>query len=314
MRSLAFLLTALVITELSHALAEDADFAPKIYATRADGSPAWELATLKDYPYAYSPELSPDGTRVALDGWKEGENGSDAHILVVNLNDGSVEDLGRGAMPNWSADGTWIAYSNYAPNHGVYVRQVQGGMEELIEAGGWGIQWSPDGKRLAYARGGNLIIYDLATKTKHAVFPVNKPLPYQQIYWNCGWSPDSRRVCLKGDRRVPAVGQGNFRAFMRQVEIAVVAVDGEPQLKFCCDAGDVAEDVAWHPDGTRIVIPKAGQLYVLNPDTDDPPSLVPGLPADRTNAGMCWSRDGEILVFMSYRPRPQAARLILDAF
>jgi hypothetical protein len=62
------------------------------------------------------------------------------------------------------------------------------------------------------------------------------------------------------------------------------------------------------------VIPKAGQLYEFNPDSDDPPKLIPGLPADRTNAGMCWSRDGEILVFMSYRPRPRNARLILDVF
>lgn len=311
MKSLASLLTALFVMGPGATFAEDADFAPKIYATRADGSPAWELATVKDYPHAYSPELSPDGTRVALDGWKEGQNGSDAHILVVNLNDGAVEDLGRGAMPSWSADGTWIAYSNYAPNHGVYIRQVEGGMEELIEADGWGIQWSPDGKRLAYVRGGNLIVYDLAKKSKHAVFPEDQPLPYQQIYWNCGWSPDSKRVCFKGRRR-SAVVRG--RRLAAHDEIAIVTVDGDPQLKVSCDAADAAEDVAWHPGGTRIVIPKAGQLYELNPNTDGPPRLLPGLPADRTNAGMCWSRDGEILVFMSYRPRPQAPRLILDVF
>jgi Tol biopolymer transport system component len=304
MNSFTTLLTALATIGGGQALAQDVDFAPKVYATRADGTPAWELATLKDYPYAYSPELSPDGTRVALDGWKEGQNGTDAHILVVNLNDGSVADLGRGAMPSWSADGTWLAYSNYAPNHGVYIRQVQGGMEELIEAGGWGIQWSPDGKQLAYARGGNLVVYDLATKTKLAL-RLHDEAMYRQIYWNCGWSADSSRICFKGQRRST-----------NQDELAVVTMlHGQLiQWKVCCDAEDVAEDVAWHPDGTRIVIPKAGQLYEFNPDTDDPPKLIPGLPAGRTNAGMCWSRDGEILVFMSYRPRPQNARLILDVF
>jgi len=311
MRSLSLLLTSFMAIGLNQALAQDADFAPKVYATRADGSPAWELATVKDYAYAYSPELSPDGTRVALDGWKQGESGSAAHILVVNLNDGGVEDLGRGAMPSWSADGTWIAYSNYAPVHGVFIRQVQGGMEELIEAGGWGIQWSPDGKRLAYARGGNLIIYDLATKTKHAVFPENQPLPYGQIYWNCGWSPDSKRVCFKGRRRTAVV---DGRKVNSRDEIAIVTVDGDPQLKVCCDAADVAEDVSWHPDGNRVVIPKAGQLYELNPDSDDPPRLVPGPPADRTNAGMCWSRDGETLIFMSYRPRPVVVIERLNSF
>lgn len=303
MNSLATLLTALVITGPGQAPADDAEFAPKVYATRADGSPAWELATLKDYPYAYSPELSPDGTRVALDGWKEGQSGTDAHILVVNLNDGSVADLGRGAMPSWSADGTWLAYSNYAPNHGVYIRQVQGGMEELIEAGGWGIQWSPDGRQLAYARGGSLGVYDVVTKTKRALLPQDQGT-YRQIYWNCGWSPDARRICFKGQRRST-----------NKDVLTIVTLDGDAvRWKHCGDAEDVAEDVAWHPDGTRIVIPKAGQLFEFNPDSDDPPKLIPGLPADRTNAGMCWSRDGEILVFMSYRPRPQNARLILDVF
>jgi Tol biopolymer transport system component len=309
MKSLPVLLTAFIVTGPNQVLAEDVDFAPKIYATRADGNPAWELGTLKDFAYASCPELSPDGAWVAFNGWKEGANGGDSHIFVINLNDGAIEDLGHGSMPNWSADGAWLAYTNGGPNGGVYIRLVLGGLDELIDAAGWGIQWSPDGKRLAYGRGGNLIIYDLVTKTKHAVFPEDQPLPYEEIYWSCAWSSDSTRVCFKGRRCV----RGGRRHAARD-EIAIVRAIGDAQLKVCCNAGDTAEDVAWHPDGARIVIPKLGQLYELNPDTDHPPRLLPGLPADQMNPGMCWSRDGEILVFISYRPRPPAPRLILDVF
>lgn len=295
MTSLSRLLAALLAVGSSSAFADDAEFAPKIYATRADGGQAWELATLKDYSDACSPALSPDGTRVALDGWQEGQRTTEAHIVLVNLNDGAVEDLGRGAMPSWSADGTWLAYSTYDPNHGVYVCQAQGGFEELIEAGGWGIQWSPDGKRLAYMRGSNLIVYDPVTKTKHAVFGEHEELPYWEVYRNWDWSPDSRQICFKGRRRPLA-------ARARSVdEVAIVNVDGDPHLRICCDADDVADDVAWHPDGSRIVIAKAGQLYEINPGANDPPRLVPGLPAGRTICGMCWSRDGEILIFSSCR-------------
>jgi len=307
MTSLSRLILVLIAVAASRAFAEDADFAPKIYATRADGSPAWELATLKDFASASSPELSPDGTRVAFDGWKQGESLSDRRIFIVNLNDGSIEDFGRGVLPNWSADGAWLAYTKYGTDTGVYTRPVFGGFEELIDVLGSGIQWSPDGKRLAYARDSNLIIYDLATKSKHAVFPENQPLPYQLIFWSCGWSPDSKYVCIEGVRapvRNPVRQPTPFLQLnAKGYELAIVMADGEPQLKFCCSADDLAEDVAWHPGGKRIVIPKAGQLYELNPDTDDPPRLLPGVPAGRTNVGMCWSRDGEILVFISDWPR-----------
>jgi hypothetical protein len=241
--------------------------------------------------------LSPDGTRVALDGWKEGQNGSDAHILVVSLNDGVVEDLGPGAMPSWSADETWLAYSRYAPIRGVYIRPVQGGFEELIEAGGWGIRWSPDGKRLAYARGGNVIIYDPGTKTKHAVFPEDQPLPYHRIYWNCGWSPDSKRICFKGQWRSE---KPDSRSSVVRDEVAIVTVDGPPQLFVCCDATDVVEKIAWRSDGNRVVIPMAGQLFEFTRDAEQRPRQLAGLPMDRTNGGTCWSRDGNILIFISY--------------
>jgi Tol biopolymer transport system component len=311
MKLLAILLAALMPTGLNEALAEDADVAPKIYATRADGSPAWELATLTEYPYANFPDLSPDGTYVALEGWREGESGNDAHILVFNLNDGTVQDLGPGAMPNWSADGAWIAYSNYAPDRGVYIRQFQGGAEELIEADGWGIQWSPDGNRLAYARGGNLIIYDAATGTKRAVFPENQPLRHEEIYGNCAWSLDSKRICFKARRRSIVAFKLNQH---RDDELAVVMADGDPELKVCFTAADVAEDIVWHPDGARILIPMAGRLHEFDPDKLAPACALPGQPAGRTNTGMCWSRDGSMLLFISYRQRDRFGRLILDVF
>jgi Tol biopolymer transport system component len=300
MRSLSILLTVTSLIGPGHAFADDADFAPRIYATRADGSPAWELATLQDYVYASSPEMSPDGSRVAFDGIKDPRHDrGDSHIAIVNLNDGSVEDLGRGAMPSWSADGTWLAYSRYTPDQGVYIRSIAGGSEELIEAFAWGIQWSPDGKRLAYARGGNLIIYDLATKTKHTVFPENRPLRYEEIYGNCGWSADSKRICFKARRR-PTTELNVKRPGPTQ--LAIVPADGEPELKVCFNADAVSEDVAWHPDGARIVMPMAQTLYEFDPDAKSQGRPIPGLPANRTDTGACWSRNGEILVFIGCRP------------
>jgi Tol biopolymer transport system component len=285
------LLLALACTAQS-SRAQDRPRVPAIYALPSGGSKAWELASLPDYPFLCSPELSPDGTRVAVDGWREGENLQNAHLLIINLENRAVQDLGKGAMPSWSPDGTWIACSKYGG--GVFIRSVIENDEQLIDAAGWGIQWSPDGKRLAYARGGNLIIHELATSAQSEVFPRNK-VPYDMIYWNCAWSPDSQQVCFKGRRRSDGAE-----------ELAIVTATGAaPQHRVLRRAEDINPDIAWHPDGSRIVVPKAGkpgqhgQMLMFDLTQAGAPKPLAGQPTDRHNGGMCWSRDGELLVFMS---------------
>ncbi len=76
--------------------AQDQPRVPAIYALPAGGSKAWELVSLADYPYLCSPELSPDGTRVAVDGWREGENLQDAHLLIINLEEPRGPGPGQG--------------------------------------------------------------------------------------------------------------------------------------------------------------------------------------------------------------------------
>jgi Tol biopolymer transport system component len=138
------------------------------------------------------------------------------------------------------------------------------------------------------------------------VFQEDEALPYREIYRNWSWSPDSSHVCFKGRRR-PLADRGPTTE-----EIAIVSVVGDPRLRVRCEAANVSEDIAWHPDGRRIVIVKAGQLYEFDPGANDPPRPVPGLPAGRTICGMCWSPDGEILVFSSCRPHiPAGLRIEL---
>ena len=149
------------------------------------------------YPIICSPEISPDGNWVAVDGWKYGENNVAAHLLVRNVNSDEVRDLGIGCIPHWSADGRQLAYSKYG--QGVFIRNFEGAVnEDSIDRSGWAIHFSTDGKKLAYAKdGGNLVICDRATRKKHFVFPPGKS-PYNYIEHNFCWSPDSMRICFKG--------------------------------------------------------------------------------------------------------------------
>jgi Tol biopolymer transport system component len=269
----------------------------EIYAINADGTNPRKVAAVPKFPIINSPEISPDGKWIAVDGWNWDQNLRDAHNLIVNLETGRVKDLGVGCMPTWSLDGKWIAYSKYQPEGGVFIREVDGDDVRLIDQGGWGIQWSSDGFKLAFTRDGNIIVYDFIADLAREIFPPDEK-PYSYIYWNIKWSPDSKRICFKGRRPD------------KSVDIALVsATAGGPQLRVVCegDGDDYNEDFGWHPDGSRVAIPRKampdqpGQIFEFNPDKGKPLVLLAGQPADRNNGGLCWSRDGKTLYFVSYK-------------
>jgi Tol biopolymer transport system component len=267
----------------------------EIYAMDADGKNVKKVAAVPNFPIINSPELSPDGKFVAVDGWRAGQDLTDAHLLIVNVKTGRVHDLGIGAMPTWSADGQWIAFSKYQPNGGVFLRGVDGDAEQLIDRNGWAIQWSPDGFKTAYVRGGNIVVHDINADTRREIFPANQ-LVYQSIYHNCKWSPDSTRICFKGRRR-----DG-------KEEIGIVsAIGNDPKLRVRCAGQDYDPDIGWHPDGKRVTVPRRAmpgepaQIYEFDPDDEKPPFPVPGQPKDRHNGGMGWSKDGKTLVFVSWK-------------
>jgi Tol biopolymer transport system component len=225
-----------------------------------------------------------------VDGWKNGESLSQARILIVNLATGAVEDLGPGAMPSWSDDGQWIAFCRYNP-HSIFIRSLETGQEHLVTQGGWGVQWSPEGTRLAYTRGGNLVIYDLTTDVTSEILLSET---YSLIYWNCRWSPDGREICFRGQRKTSGAN-----------EIAIVTLGETPQVRVQCDATYFNPDIAWEPNAARITVPRRstpgnpGQIYVFDAHSSEDPVRLEGQPVDRDNSGMCWTRDGKTLYFLS---------------
>jgi len=290
MRAHIFCVVALSVVLSGAAVADNA-----VYLLEAEK--VREVGKIPGYATICSPELSPDQKWIAVDGWKAGQSNTDAHLLLLNVETGETKDLGIGCMPSWSADGEHLAYSRY--DQGVWIRSVSGTEEHQIDRRGWGAQWSPDGASIAYSVGGQLVILDGASETTRDIFPSGAAAagrgksPYSYLYWNCTWSPDSRKVCFKGLR-----GDG-------VKEFAIVTVTGDDlELKVCCDAKDYNEDIAWHPDGKSIVIPRAAQpdaaarLDRVSLDTPARIEPVPGLPLDRHNSGMCWSRDGKKLYYI----------------
>jgi len=266
----------------------------EVWAMNADGSNLRRVASFGDFAIVNSPEVAPDGKYVAVDGWKAHQNLRDARVLVVDVRTGEVKDLVKGCMPTWSPDGKWIALCKYGDERGVYIRSIDGKVERLIDRDGWGIQWSPDGLKAAYSRRGKLVVHNFVSDSERVVEPAD--WDYTYIYWNPTWSPDSKQVCFKAKHK-----DGHS-------EFAIVNVTSNmAAVRRRINADNFNEDIAWHKDGSRIVIPRKpkdsqrAQLCEFDPDEAAEPTPIKGQPVDRHQGGMCWTRDGNTLFFISHK-------------
>ncbi|MCA9023369.1 MAG: PD40 domain-containing protein [Planctomycetaceae bacterium] len=267
----------------------------RFYAAPTEGGQAQLFLVPGEYYTAGSPTLSSLSQKLAFDGRKsqDGEKFADGKIMVVNADGTNLEAVGSGVMPSWSPQGNRIAFSHLSPS-GVAIMHADGTHLEMIEEGGWGAQWSPDGKKIAYTvRSGNranIRVYDLVEGTKTNLLSEGES-PYSTIYWNMAWSPDSNWVCFKGRN----VDQGTY-------EIATLNVAGKQQgykVHYSNKTAPYA-DIAWHPSGEKIVFAAGSQprqLMQFNPAEDKPPAPI-DIKVNGTIIGdVCFTPDGQSLLF-----------------
>ena len=150
--------------------------------------------------------------------------------------------------------------------------------------------------KAAYSRRGKLVVHNFVSDTERVVEPAD--WDYTYIYWNPTWSPDSKQICFKAKHND---GHSEFGIVSVASNMATV--------RRRIDANDFNEDIAWHPNGSRILIPRKpidgeyAQICEFDPDKTAKPIPVEGQPKDRHQGGMCWTRDGKTLFFISLQAR-----------
>jgi Tol biopolymer transport system component len=202
-----------------------------VYAMQTDGAAIKKLTTDPVY-HDGDPDVSPDGSRIAFvkySPWEEdgSEIDHELGIYVMNADGSDVVQLtsGHEDMPDWSPDGSRIAFAHHAS--GIWVMRADGTQRVNIvtEPGANSPDWSPDASRIAFHKARNiwLVNADGTGLRMLATFATN-PV----------WSPDGSRIAF--------VGLGEFGP-----EVHVVNSDGSGAVQVIAAVLAVSP-AAWSPD------------------------------------------------------------------
>ncbi|MER7773355.1 hypothetical protein [Kitasatospora sp. NPDC096140] len=238
-------------------------------------------------------------------------------------------DRARDDRPDWSPDGTTVAFDRTDPQSGVarlwtVATSGEGAhqISQLCDSSSGGADcanederapaFSPDGKQLAFSRTWGA--QDPADKTRsqysdlYLMSPegtdvqrltfLTNDKPYSGSVSNPSWSPDGKQLTF--EYRTSATGQpANSRA------IYVVSADGTGLRQLTpweLRAGDRAD---WSPDGTRILFTTypagpenapGGGIYTIHPDGTAVGALTPA-PSDAFYGAAAFAPDGQSIVF-----------------
>ncbi|MBI1344868.1 DUF1583 domain-containing protein [bacterium] len=235
-----------------------------------------------------SSEWSPDGTMIAAD--MSNRSTSTSHIVVMNADGSNFRDLGMGCMPSISADNKFVVFSD--PSGGITRMNIDGSHRTVIDRGGWGTQWSPDGKWIAYGKSGNIFLMDPVTMMTRQLFSGADASRYSTIYWNFGWSHDSQSIGFKARLRTGGdeVAVINIAPDSQSVVLVENAANINPDITFSA-RNDAVIFTMPHPQR------KFKQIYSVSRMSPGAPELLENHPENLMVYETHWSRDGRQLVF-----------------
>ncbi len=205
--------------------------------------------------------------------------------------------------PDWSADGTQIAFYRESPNfpnpvnRDVYTMDADGSNEANLTNSiplEFDPVWSPDGSKIAYygAASGNGEIFVMNADGTMQSNLTNAPASDES---QPAWSPDGTKIAFVTDRL-------GFPFH----EIYTMNADGSNQTSITPSPGLVSSP-DWSPDGSKISLaafvgtfpsPGSDEVFVMDADGSNIQQLTSSAGADVQPA---WSPDGSKIAFHSER-------------
>jgi Tol biopolymer transport system component len=232
---------------------KDGDYA--IFGTDARGKHVRRLTKEKGNPstreglfFQVQPAWSPAGQHVAFASLRSGTS----HIYVMRADGTGTRQVTSGAQnddhPSWSPDGKRIVF---AREGALFVVPAAGGKARRVGAGLGNAAdpaWSPDG---------DLIAYDYR-KPGYSIRElyvmradgtrIRQLTKLQQVSGLAAWSPDGKRIAFQSNARL-----GHF-------EIYTIGLDGKGLRQVTQSIVDVIQP-AWSPDG-RLSFSRDGAIWI----------------------------------------------------
>jgi TolB protein len=228
---------------------------------------------------------SPDSRRLAISSRIAGQNAF--HIYVAEADRSGIVPLGGpdlfGVEPNWSPDGTTIAFKRVAPccggppdalwlvgSDGSHPRQLSSTTGSAVAL--WHTAWSPDGRRLAFVANGNGVAQDLYVINADGTGERNISDTPENESWP-SWSPDGTRIAFaRMSNELPDSGT-----------MVVVSADGSHAVALAGQSVNSNPPV-WSPDGTRVLgyvyrpnIGSQNAIAVFDASGHVPPIITPDM-------------------------------------
>jgi Tol biopolymer transport system component len=246
---------------------------PETFVMRPDGSGVRQITHNPPYGSA-SGEFSPDGRRLTVNGVVSGVANTDGSGQPVRI--GEADEV------RWAPGGRRIAYKRYgvdARATTVFVANADGSGARSVTPGvqrRFGLSWSPDGSRIAFAGGptgselphdNNVFVAnaDGSGVTQLTHVPERPGVPWPQGARDPAWSPDGRRIAYSTDE----VAFGALR-------LAVMNADGSDQRTLSNVV--TAASPAWSPDGRQIAYSdwadSSEEAFVVDAAGGDPRRLT----------------------------------------
>lgn len=239
--------------------------------------------------WAFQPEWSPDGKRLAFAKVVEGRAG----IWVENADGTNPVRLTHGVWDNgpfWSPDGRWITYTAESPSFEVMVVPSDGGEPRALTtdpALEYPIGWLPDGSGIVFLRNADLITTHVVMIADGAI----RPLVPAEGSVEAQLSPDGTKVAYEIQ-----AADGTLTIWVWDS-----ATNQHRQLTTEGREG-LDEGEAWSPDGKSILYrsTRTGMpdLWIADVATGELRQLTTDIQPD---FGGRWSPDGQWVAFISGR-------------
>ncbi len=222
--------------------------------------------------------------------WTMNPDGSDQVQLTTGID----------FWPNWSPDGTRIAFnSRIAGDAQIVVMNADGTGQTQLTFGTAGDNvpdWSPDGTQIAFQRGDFLPAgdADIWVMDANGSNQTNLTMSTSSDV-GAKWSPDGTQIAFSRST-------GGAR------QIWVMNANGTGQINLSSNGFSEIRP-AWSPDGSQIAFGRGGRIFVMNADGS---GGVTPLTVDfgDGNATPTWSPDGDKIAFDTGRDGSPDAREI----